>query len=72
MTPFGAVGRSGIQAYSARSGKTADEFRQGMGEVLTPEVAGSAVVELVLRDPGSLAPSYLLGAGGLRDVPTPA
>ncbi|HXT88175.1 MAG TPA: SDR family oxidoreductase [Trebonia sp.] len=72
MTPFGAVGRSGIQAYSARSGKTEEEFRQGMGEVLTPEVAGSAVLDLVLRDSGSLAPSYLLNAGGLRDLPKPA
>ena len=72
MTPFGAVGRSGIQAYSARSGKTEDEFRQGMGALLTPEVAGSALVDLVRRDPGSVAPSYLLGAGGLRDLPAPA
>ncbi len=72
MTPFGAVGRSGIQAYSARSGKTENEFRQGMGELLTPEVAGSALVDLVLRDPGSVAPSYLLNAGGLRDLPAPA
>ena len=72
MTPFGAVGRSGIHAYSERSGKTEDEFRQGMGELLTPEVAGSALVDLVLRDPGSLAPGYLLNAGGLRDLPAPA
>ena len=72
MTPFGAVGRSGIRGYSARSGKTEDEFRQGMGELLTPEVAGSALVDLVLRDPGNLAPSYLLNAGGLRDLPAPA
>jgi len=72
MTPFGAVGRSGIAAYSARGGKTEDEFRQGMGELLTPEVAGSAVVDLVLRAPAAVAPSYLLTAAGLRDVPTPA
>lgn len=72
MTPFGAVGRSGIQAYSARSGKTEEEFRQGMGELLTPEVAGSALLDLVTRDPGSVAPGYLLTPGGLRDLPAPA
>jgi hypothetical protein len=43
-----------------------------MGELLTPEVAGSALVDLVLRDPGSVAPSYMLNAGGLRDLPAPA
>ncbi|HEX4832413.1 MAG TPA: SDR family oxidoreductase [Trebonia sp.] len=72
MTPSGAVGRSGIRAYAARAGTTEDEFRAGMGEPLTPEEAGAAVAGLVAADPGSVAPGYLLAAGGLRELPAPA
>lgn len=72
MTPFGGVGEAGIRAYTARTGKTEDEYRAGMGKPLTPELTGSALVDLALRDPGSIAPSYLLTPGGLRDLPAPA
>lgn len=72
MTPLGEVGMAGVRAYSARSGKTEDEFIAGMGQPLTPEVAGSALVDLVLRDPSGIAPAYLLTPGGLRDLPVPA
>ncbi len=69
MTPFGDVGKAGIRAYTARTGKTEDEYLAGMGEPLTPELAGSALVDLVLADPGTVAPGYLLTPGGLRDLP---
>jgi NAD(P)-dependent dehydrogenase (short-subunit alcohol dehydrogenase family) len=72
MTPFGDVGKAGIRAYTARTGKTEDEYRAGMGEPLTPELAGSALVDLAFRDPGAIAPGYLLTAGGLRDLPVSA
>jgi NAD(P)-dependent dehydrogenase (short-subunit alcohol dehydrogenase family) len=72
MTPLGDVGKAGIRAYAARGGTTEDEYLLGMGEPLTPELAGSALVELVLRDPGSIAADYLLTPGGLRDLPAPA
>ena len=71
MTPLGDVGKAGVQAYSARTGKTEDQYLADMGEVLTPELAGSALVDLVLADPGTVAPGYLLTAGGLRDMPAP-
>jgi NAD(P)-dependent dehydrogenase (short-subunit alcohol dehydrogenase family) len=69
MTPFGDVGRAGIRAYAARTGKTEEEYVAGLGEPLTPELAGAALVDLVLRDPATVAPSYLLTPGGLRDLP---
>lgn len=69
MTPFGDVGKAGIAAYAARAGKTEAEFRAGLGDPLTPELAGSALVDLVLRDPHAVEPGYLLTAGGLRDLP---
>ena len=71
MTPLGDVGKAGVRAYAARTGKTEDEYLADMGEPLTPEVAGAALVELVLADPGTVAPGYLLTPGGLRDLPAP-
>ena len=72
MTPLGDVGKMGVQAYAARTGKSEADYLAGMGELLTPESAGSALVDLVLADPGTLAPAYLLTPGGLRDLPAPA
>ena len=72
MTPLGDVGKMGVQAYAARTGQTEADYLAGMGQLLSPETAGSALVDLVLADPGTLAPAYLLTPGGLRDLPAPA
>lgn len=72
MTPLGDVGRAGVQVYAARAGKTEQEYLAEMGKPLTPELAGSALVDLVLRDAGSVAPGYLLTPAGLRDLPAQA
>ncbi|MFI6325715.1 SDR family NAD(P)-dependent oxidoreductase [Nonomuraea sp. NPDC050556] len=56
MTPHGAVGRAGISAYGSA----------GVGEPLTPEFAGTALVDLV-RSPPS-APGYVLTSAGLQPV----
>jgi hypothetical protein len=37
--------------------------------VLTPEVAGSALVDLVREDPASTAPGCVLTAAGLQTLP---
>jgi NAD(P)-dependent dehydrogenase (short-subunit alcohol dehydrogenase family) len=65
MTPAGDVGKEGIRAYAARSGRTEDDFVAGMGQLLTAEMAGSALVELVQSDLADLAPAYLLTSSGL-------
>ena len=36
---------------------------------MTPEMAGSALVDLVRADPGTIAPGYLLTAAGLQKLP---
>jgi NAD(P)-dependent dehydrogenase (short-subunit alcohol dehydrogenase family) len=69
MTPAGGVGQEGIRAYAARSGRTPADFVAGLGEPLTAETAGAAVVELVRSDPAGLAPGYLLTAAGLQKLP---
>jgi NAD(P)-dependent dehydrogenase (short-subunit alcohol dehydrogenase family) len=69
MTPLGAVGRQGVRGYAARKGQTEEEFVKQMGELLTPEIAGSALVDLVQADAGSIAPAYLLSAAGLQKAP---
>jgi NAD(P)-dependent dehydrogenase (short-subunit alcohol dehydrogenase family) len=69
MTPHGDVGMTGIRAYAARSGQTEEAFLKQMGELLTPETAGSALVDLVRADPATLAPGYLLTGAGLQKVP---
>jgi hypothetical protein len=67
MTPFGEVGRQGIRAYAALSGQTDEEFVKQLGEPLTPELAGSALVDLVRADPATTAAGYLLT--GLQKLP---
>lgn len=69
MTPFGGVGRRGIRAYAARSGRTEEAFLAGLEDPLTPEQAGSGLLDLVQSDPVDLEPGYLLTAAGLRKLP---
>jgi NAD(P)-dependent dehydrogenase (short-subunit alcohol dehydrogenase family) len=69
MTPFGEVGRSGVRAYAAREGLSEEEYLERLGQPLTPEAAGAALVGLVRADPASTAPGYVLTAAGLQEVP---
>ncbi len=69
MTPLGDVGLQGVRAYAARSGQTEEAYLKQLGELLTPEMAGSALVALVQADPATTAPGYLLSAAGLQALP---
>jgi NAD(P)-dependent dehydrogenase (short-subunit alcohol dehydrogenase family) len=66
LTPFGAVGRRGIRAYAARDGESEEAYLKQLGEPLTPETAGSALLDLARADPATTAPEYLLTAAGLQ------
>ncbi|HEY6378604.1 MAG TPA: SDR family NAD(P)-dependent oxidoreductase [Candidatus Dormibacteraeota bacterium] len=46
MTPFGDVGRRGVRAYAARGGQTEEGYLKQLGELLTPEMAGSALASI--------------------------
>jgi NAD(P)-dependent dehydrogenase (short-subunit alcohol dehydrogenase family) len=68
MTPLGDVGKSGVRAYAERSGQTEEEFISQMGDLLTPQVAGDALADLIRQDPAATAAGYVLTAGGLQKV----
>jgi NAD(P)-dependent dehydrogenase (short-subunit alcohol dehydrogenase family) len=69
MTPFGDVGRQGVRAYAARAARTEEAYLEQLGELLTPEIAGSALVDLVRADPETSAPEYMLTGAGLDELP---
>jgi NAD(P)-dependent dehydrogenase (short-subunit alcohol dehydrogenase family) len=69
MTPFGDVGRRGVRAYAARTGQPEEAFLQQLGDLLSPEIAGKALVELVESDPATTASAYLLTGAGLTKTP---
>ena len=69
MTPFGEVGRRGVRGYAARGGQGEEAYLGQLGELLTPEVAGSALVELVRAEAATTAPGYLLTAAGPQQLP---
>src|SRR6266581_4084942 len=64
MTPAGDVGKRGVRAYAARGGQTEKDYLAQLGDLLTAETAGSALVDLVRADPATIAPGYLLTAAG--------
>jgi NAD(P)-dependent dehydrogenase (short-subunit alcohol dehydrogenase family) len=69
ITPLTDLGRPAVRAYAARSGQPEEEYVRQMGEPLTPEVAGAALVELVRADAATVAPGYLLTGTGLQELP---
>ena len=64
ITPLTDLGRPAVQAYAARTGLSEEDYLRQLGEPLTPEAAGAAVVDLVRADAASIAPAYLLSAAG--------
>ncbi|GGV52067.1 short-chain dehydrogenase [Kitasatospora herbaricolor] len=68
MTPVTELGRSAARAYAARNGQSQEEYLQQMGPVLTPEIAGNAMVDLVRSQAAEVAPGYLLTGAGLKKL----
>jgi NAD(P)-dependent dehydrogenase (short-subunit alcohol dehydrogenase family) len=69
ITPLTSVGRPAVRAYARRNGQSEEQYMEGMGEPLTPEVAGAAIVDLVRGGQAALAPGYLLTGVGLSELP---
>jgi 3-oxoacyl-[acyl-carrier protein] reductase len=69
FAPQTGVGQPAVRAYAARAGKSVDDYLKEMGPLVTPEIAGAALVELVQADPATVAPAYLLTGAGLQKLP---
>jgi 3-oxoacyl-[acyl-carrier protein] reductase len=69
FAPQTGVGQQAVQAYAARAGQSRDEYLQPQKDLLvTPEVAGTALVELAQADAITVAPGYRLSARGLEKL----
>jgi 3-oxoacyl-[acyl-carrier protein] reductase len=67
FAPETGVGRPAVDAYAAQAGLSVHDFLERQPfEVLTAEIAGAAMVDLVRTDPGDLSPAYVLNGAGLR------
>ena len=73
FSPQTGVGQPAVQAYADRAGQTIREYLrsvvQSSGPLVTPEIAGAAVVQLVQEDSANVAPAYLLSGDGLKKLP---
>jgi NAD(P)-dependent dehydrogenase (short-subunit alcohol dehydrogenase family) len=69
MTPLTDLGRSAVEAYAARAGQPFEDYLEQLGPLVTPEIAGGAVLELVRADSASVAPAYMLTGAGLQELP---
>jgi 3-oxoacyl-[acyl-carrier protein] reductase len=68
FAPQTGVGSPAVQAYAARAGQSLEEFLQQQGSLVTPEIAGTALVELVRADAATVAPGYRLSGTGLQEL----
>jgi 3-oxoacyl-[acyl-carrier protein] reductase len=68
FAPQTGVGRRAVQAYAARAGQPVEEYLQQQGSLVTPEIAGTALVELVQADAATVAPGYRLTGTGLQKL----
>jgi hypothetical protein len=57
-----------VWAYAALGGQTEEAYLQQLGELLTLEMAASALMDLVQADPATTARAYPLTAAGLHKL----
>jgi 3-oxoacyl-[acyl-carrier protein] reductase len=69
FAPLTGVGRAAARAYAERSGASVDDYLEQRGPVTSPEIAGTALVELVRADAANASPAYLLTDEGLQRLP---
>jgi 3-oxoacyl-[acyl-carrier protein] reductase len=70
FAPLTGVGKPAVAAYAAQAGLSVEAFLSTQTfPLLTPEIAGSAIVKLVGAEAASVAPGYVLNGGGLQKLP---
>jgi 3-oxoacyl-[acyl-carrier protein] reductase len=68
FAPSTGVGAPAVEAYAARTGQPLEDYLASMGALVTPEIAGTALVELVQADAATVSPAYLLTGTGLQEL----
>jgi len=70
FAPMTDVGQAAVQAYAARNGVSVEDFlrshRATSGPPVAPEIAGLALLQLILQRPATIAASYVLDGNGLH------
>jgi NAD(P)-dependent dehydrogenase (short-subunit alcohol dehydrogenase family) len=69
ITPLTDLGRPAVEAYAARAGRPFEDYLEGLGALVTPKIAGAAVLELVRTETDQIAPAYVLTGAGLQKLP---
>ena len=70
FAPLTGVGKPAVAAYAAQAGLSVKDFLSTQTyPLLTPEIAGAAMVELLQAEGEKIAPGYLLNGGGLQRLP---
>src|SRR5438128_1686465 len=63
------VGRPAVQAYAGRAGLSVEAFLRAQPfPMLSPDIAGTALVELAQTDADSVSLAYVLNGTGLHKV----
>ena len=68
ITPLTDLGAPAVRAYVARAGQSEQEYLRQLGDPLSPEAAGAALVQLARSEVAAVAPGYLLTSAGLRPL----
>jgi 3-oxoacyl-[acyl-carrier protein] reductase len=66
FAPATGVGQPAVQAYAARAGLSLAEYLEQQGSLVTPELAGATMIELVQA--ATVAPAYRLTGTGLQEL----
>lgn len=69
LTPATDLGLAAVRAYAERAGQRVEDYLRQFGTALTPETAGTALVQLAGTDVRDLAPGYRLTGAGLQQLP---
>jgi 3-oxoacyl-[acyl-carrier protein] reductase len=70
FAPQTGVGRTAVHAYAAQAGLSVEDFLgHQQFALLTPEIAGTALVELVQAEVANVAAAYVLNGAGLQELP---
>lgn len=68
LTPLTGVGAVGAQAHAGVAGISVAEFTQQLGDTLTPEIFGQALVDLAGRPEAQAAGSFRLTVDGITPL----